>query len=72
MMYYLAYLLCSLGSVVIAFTDDDNTLKAIYFQASEMKSAFESYPEMLIVDATYKLNDLNMPLYVLIIMASLR
>lgn len=66
-MYYLAYLLCFLGSVVTAFTDDDNTLKAIYFQASEMKSAFESYPEMLLVDATYKLNDLNMPLYVLII-----
>lgn len=67
MMYYLAYLLCFLGSVVTAFTDDDNTLKAIYFQASEMKSAFKSYPEMLLVDATYKLNDLNMPLYVLII-----
>lgn len=26
----------------------------------------ESYPELLLIDATYKLNDLNMPLYVLV------
>ena len=42
-------------------------LKAIYFQTSEMRSAFASYPELLLIDATYKLNDLNMPLYVLVI-----
>ena len=30
-----------------------------------MQKVFESYPELLLVDATYKLNDLNMPLYVL-------
>ena len=40
-------------------------LKAIYFQTSEMRSVFASYPELLLIDATYKLNDLNMPLYVL-------
>ena len=38
---------------------------AIYFQTAEMKSMFMSYPEVLFVDATYKLNDLQMPLYVL-------
>ncbi len=59
--------LCFPGSVVTAFTDDDNTLKAVYFQTSEMKTSFASYPELLLVDATYKLNDLNMALYVLII-----
>ena len=42
-------------------------LKAIYFQTFEMRSAFASYPELLLIDATYKLNDLNMPLYVLVI-----
>ena len=42
-------------------------LKAIYFQTSEMRSVFASYPELLLIDATYKLNDLNMPLYVLMI-----
>lgn len=30
-----------------------------------MKSMFMSYPEVLFIDATYKLNDLRMPLYVL-------
>ena len=40
-------------------------LKAIYFQTFEMRIFFSSYPELLLIDATYKLNDLNMPLYVL-------
>lgn len=55
------------GSVVTAFTDKDDMLKAIYFQTSEMRTTFASYPELLLIDATYKLNDLNMPLYVLMI-----
>lgn len=50
-----------------AFVDEDSMLKAIYFQTSEMKKVFESYPELLLVDATYKLNDLQMPLYVLMV-----
>ena len=50
-----------------AFVDEDSMLKAIYFQTSEMKRIFESYPELLLVDATYKLNDLQMPLYVLMV-----
>lgn len=28
---------------------------------------FDAYPELLLIDATYKLNDLQMPLYVLMI-----
>ena len=42
-------------------------LKAIYFQTTEMKTVYASYPELLLIDATYKLNDLQMPLYVLMI-----
>mgnify|MGYP003472603571 CR=1 FL=1 len=53
------------GSVVTAFCDEEDMLKAIYFQTSEMQRTFASYPELLLIDATYKLNDLNMPLYVL-------
>ena len=41
-------------------------LQAIYFQTEEMKDTFKSYPEILFIDATYKLNDLRMPLYVLL------
>ena len=32
-----------------------------------MKSAFEAFPEVLLVDATYKLLDLRMPVYLLLI-----
>ena len=50
---------------ITTFVDDGNTEQAIYFQTAEMKSMFMSYPEILFIDATYKLNDLRMPLYVL-------
>lgn len=42
-------------------------LKAIYFQTPEIKNIFAFYPEFLLIDATYKLNDLYMPLYVLMV-----
>jgi zinc finger SWIM domain-containing protein 3 len=31
-----------------------------------MRKMFHSYPEILLVDATYKLNDLCLPLYVML------
>ena len=30
-----------------------------------MKSVFDSYPEIILVDTTYKLNNLRMPLYLM-------
>ena len=50
---------------ITTFVDEGNTVQAIYFQTGEMKCMFMSYPEVLFIDATYKLNDLRMPLYVL-------
>ena len=35
------------------------------FQDRIMKSAFGLYPEVILVDATYKLNNLRMPLYLM-------
>ncbi len=35
-----------------------------------MKSTIASYPEVLMVDATYKLNELRMPLYLMIVVDS--
>ena len=43
---------------ITTFVDEGNTVQAIYFQTGEMKSMFMSYPEVLFIDATYKLNDL--------------
>ena len=48
---------------ITTFVDEGNTVQAIYFQTGEMKSMFMSYQEVLFINATYKLNDLRMPLY---------
>jgi zinc finger SWIM domain-containing protein 3 len=53
------------GAAVEVLVDESKTLQAIYFQSKEMMETFDGYPELLMVDATYKLNDLRMPLYVL-------
>ena len=50
----------SVGSTVEVFTDAENTLTGLLFQDSLMKAA---YPEVLLVDATYKLTNLRMPVY---------
>lgn len=47
--------------------DDNKSLKAIFFQTPAMQDNFRRYPEFVMIDATYKLNDLRMPLFVLLI-----
>ena len=47
--------------------DTENNLKAIFFQTPEMQENFRKYPEFVMIDATYKLNDLRMPLFLLLI-----
>lgn len=59
------YHLLFTGATVDAFTDNDDILQAIAFQTMEMRNTFSAYPELLLIDATHKLNDLRMPLYVL-------
>ncbi len=44
-----------------------NELLSIYFQDKRMKQLFESYPELIIFDATYKVNNRRMPLFVLLV-----
>ena len=46
------------------FTDTDGVFSGLMFQDNLMKSIFSSYPEVLI-DATYKLTDLRMPVYLM-------
>ena len=48
------------------FVNESDTLQAIFFQTIEMCDAFEAYPEVILLHATYKLNDLHMPLYVML------
>lgn len=44
--------------------DDSNTFQGIYFQDNAMKQSFSAYPEFLCMDATYKLLELRLPLYI--------
>ena len=48
------------------FTDENNTFSGLLFQDGIMKTNFAVYPEVLMVDATYKLNELRMPLYLML------
>ena len=52
-------------SVTEMFVDDEGIVTAIFFQTKEMMDTFRCYPEVILLDATYKLNDRRMPLYVM-------
>ena len=43
-----------------------NVLSGVYFQDGLMRETYQRYPEILSVDATYKLNELRMPIYILL------
>ena len=47
--------------------DANNSLQGIYFQKDQWKQTYQQYPEIVFVDATYKLNNLRMPLYVMLV-----
>lgn len=52
------------------FATEDKVFTGIYFQDDIMKFNFCSYPEVLMIDATYKLNELRMPLYIMLVVDS--
>ena len=56
-----------LGSTVNLFIDEQRIFTGLFFQDARMKYNFECYPEVLMVDATYKLNELRMPLYLMMV-----
>ena len=47
------------GSTVDVFVNEDNVFTGLFYQDKLMKFSFQHYPEVLMVDSTYKLNDLN-------------
>lgn len=50
------------------FVTEDKVFNGLLFQDALMN--FAAYPEVLMVDATYKLNELRMPLYLMIVVDS--
>jgi zinc finger SWIM domain-containing protein 3 len=55
------------GAFVQVFVNEDKILQGIYFQDEQMKQVFSAYPELLCMDATYKLLELRFPLYVMLV-----
>ncbi len=47
--------------------NDENELLGILFQDERMAKIYEKYPELLLVDATYKLNNRRIPLFILLV-----
>ena len=60
-------LLIFIDSTVEVFVSETNVFTGILFQDKAMSSTFGAFPEVLMIDATYKLNDLRMPLYLLMV-----
>ncbi len=48
------------------FSDSEKNLKGVFFQDQQMKECFEAYPELLCLDATYKLLELGLPVYLML------
>lgn len=44
--------------------DENNELCCIFFQDPRMAAIFDKYPDLVLYDATYKMNDREMPLFV--------
>ena len=53
-------------SVVEILVDQDKNFKGIFFQDLKLQRVYEKFPGILLVDATYKLLELRMPIYLLI------
>lgn len=48
------------------YVDEDKNFKGLLYQDEEMRWMFDAFPEVLLIDATYKLNNLRLPLYVML------
>ena len=54
------------GSTIDIFGDNDQKFTGLLFQDKLMKVNFAAYTEVLCVDATYKLTELCMPVYLML------
>ena len=54
-----------LGVSVEVYCDDEQNLKSLFFQDQHMIDTFKAYPELLCIDATYKLVELHLSVYIM-------
>ena len=62
-----AYLNQKEGSTVDVMIASENNFKAIFYQDQYMSKIYERNPEILLVDATYKLLELKLPVSLLFV-----
>ncbi|CAN7982721.1 unnamed protein product [Ixodes pacificus] len=55
------------GGTMDILVDSDDVLVGLFYQDSDMKRAYENFPEVVFVDAIRKTNDKRMPLYVVLV-----
>ncbi len=61
------YIQYCVGSIVEVLSDERKQFKGHFFQDNAMIVAFRAYPELLCLDATYKLLDLRLPIYLMLV-----
>ena len=54
-------------STVDVMVDNENNFKALFYDNLYMENMFDKFPEMILADATYKLLDLRLPAYLLLV-----
>ncbi|KAM7303421.1 uncharacterized protein ISCGN_013379, partial [Ixodes scapularis] len=52
---------------VLIITDENKELQILFVQTPHMQQAFDCFPEVLLLDATYRTNKLRMPFFVLMV-----
>lgn len=55
------------GATVELLIKDNDQFQGIFIQDREMQQIFSAYPEIIFIDATYKLLELRFPVYVLLV-----
>ncbi|XP_014662635.1 PREDICTED: uncharacterized protein C19orf68-like [Priapulus caudatus] len=55
------------GSSVHLSVEDDGKLSSLFIQLPFMKTALEKFPEVILLDATYRVNSSKMPLFTFIV-----
>ena len=61
----IGYLKKQAGCCTDVVVDEENNFKGLFYQDAHMQNIYTHFPEILLVDATYKLLDLRMPVYLL-------
>ncbi|KAL3208550.1 hypothetical protein MRX96_039011 [Rhipicephalus microplus] len=55
------------GAKVLPITDENKELQILFFQTPHKQQAFKCFPEVVLLDATYRTNKLRMPLFAMVV-----